>query len=180
MNTTVGELSFRRVIAEDWESIKEIWDDQKCSIYASFDKPNDTNPDAVRKRIEKWASYANSIEHIFFAVCLDGQLIGYVAFNQRDCGYETGYCFHSRYHGKGYAKKSMTALIHAIHDIEPEAVITAGTAIDNIPSVRLLKSLGFRQIGSERVSFYKDNHGKPIFFDGGIFELSVQGECIIP
>lgn len=180
MNFSMEELSFRRIEADDWESIKEIWDDQKCSVYACFDKPNDTAPDIVRKRIEKWASYANSMEHIFCAVCLDEHLIGYVAFNQRDGGYETGYCFHSKYQGKGYAKKSMTALIHAIHDIEPQAVITAGTAIENTPSVRLLKSLGFRQIGSETVSFYQDQDGKPIFFDGGIFELSVQDECIIP
>ena len=174
MNITTERLTLRRIDVEDWRKIKDIWDDQKRSAYARFDKPNDTDPDAVRKRIEKWASYADSMEHLFFAVCLDERLIGYVAFNQRDGGYETGYCFHSKYHEKGYAKESMIALIHAIHDIQPNAVITAGTAIENIPSVKLLKSLGFRQIGIERVSFYKDSYGEPIWFDGGIFEFNVQ------
>lgn len=174
MNITNEGLTFRRIVAQDWKDIKEIWDNQKCSIYARFDKPNNTDPDIVRKRIEKWASYANSMEHMFFAVCLDESLIGYVAFNRRDGGYETGYCFHSKYHGNGYAKKSMNAMIHAIHDMQPDAVITAGTAIDNIPSTRLLQSLGFHQIGIERVSFYKDNEGNAIYFDGGIFELNAQ------
>jgi RimJ/RimL family protein N-acetyltransferase len=32
---------------------------------------------------------------------------------------------------------------------------TAGTALDNIPSVALLKSLGFTLIATEKVSFYK-------------------------
>ena len=49
--------------------------------------------------------------------------------------------------------------------------ITAGTAIKNISSVKLLKSLGFTQIGTEKVSFHKDENGKDIVFDGGIFEL---------
>ena len=174
MTITTERLTVRRIDTEDWGKIKEIWDDQKRSEYARFDKPNDTNPDIVRKRIEKWAFYANSMEHMFFAICLDDRVIGYIALNRRENGYETGYCFHSEYHGKGYAKESMIALIHAIHDIQPNAVITAGTAVENIPSVKLLKSLGFRQIGIERVSFYKDSNGEPIWFDGGIFELKVQ------
>ncbi len=174
MNIAAGELTLRRVIAEDWESIKDIWDDQKRSIYARFDRPNDTSPDAVRQRIKKWASYADSTDHLFFAVCLAEQLIGYVAFHRREDGYETGYCFHSDYHGKGYAGKSMTALIQAVHAISPGAVITAGTAIENIPSVRLLKSLGFCQTGTEKVSFYNDPDGTPICFDGGLFELRAQ------
>lgn len=153
------------------ESIKRIWDDQKRSVYAHFDKPNDTDPDTVRTRIEKWASCADSIEHMFFAVCLDRTLIGYVAFNRRESGYETGYCFHSEYHGKGYAKESMIALIRAVRNRQPDLIITAGTAIENTPSVKLLQSLGFHQIGTETVSFYKDSDGKPIYFEGGIFEL---------
>ena len=47
--------------------------------------------------------------------------------------------------------------------------IVVGTALNNIPSVNLLKRLGFVQSGTEQVSFYKDNNGKDIYFDGGIF-----------
>ena len=36
---------------------------------------------------------------------------------------------------------------------------TAGTALENTPSVKLLRSLGFSQIGEEQVSFYKDEDG---------------------
>ena len=166
---TTERLTVRRIAADDWESIKAIWDDQKRSVYARFDRPNDTNPDAVRQRIGKWASCENSTEHMFYAVCLDGGVIGYIAFNRREDGYETGYCFHSDYHGKGYARESMAALIGAILEKQPDAVITARTALENIPSVKLLQSLGFRQLGTERVSFYQDEAGKDIFFDGGIF-----------
>lgn len=49
---------------------------------------------------------------------------------------------------------------------------TAGTTINNIPSVALLKSLGFELVGTENVSFYKDAQGNDIVFEGGIFELN--------
>ena len=49
--------------------------------------------------------------------------------------------------------------------------LSAGTAMNNIPSVLLLKSLGFTLVETEKVSFYKDVNGNDIVFDGGVFEL---------
>ena len=49
--------------------------------------------------------------------------------------------------------------------------LTAGTALNNISSVALLKALGFELIETEKVSFYKDAEGNDIVFDGGVFEL---------
>lgn len=49
----------------------------------------------------------------------------------------------------------------------------AGTAVKNTPSVRLLESLGFKQVGMEKVSFYKDSTGEDIVFDGGVYELQL-------
>ena len=51
---------------------------------------------------------------------------------------------------------------------------TAGTALNNLPSVKLLTSLGFRKIREEKVSFYKDEKGEDIYFDGGIFMADVD------
>ena len=49
--------------------------------------------------------------------------------------------------------------------------LTAGTALQNRPSVGLLNALGFERIETEKVSFYKDAAGKDLVFDGGVFEL---------
>lgn len=92
--------------------------------------------------------------------------------NRSEDSYEIGYCFHSKYHGKGYAKESISAVLPFLKSIGVSRV-TAGTAINNIPSIRLLNSLGFKQIGTEKVSFYKDSNGNDIFFDGGVFELKL-------
>ena len=106
---------------------------------------------------------------MFFAICLGESVIGYIAFNIRKNGYEIGYCFHSAYHSKGYAKESMLALFDYLQTLGITN-FSAGTALNNIPSVKLLTSLGFKLVAQEKVSFYKDADGNDIVFDGGIFE----------
>ncbi|MBQ9163066.1 MAG: GNAT family N-acetyltransferase [Clostridia bacterium] len=165
-------LTLRRIIDADCESIREIWLDFGRSECAMYDIPHDTDADSVRRRIERWASMSESMKHIFFAVCLGDALIGYVAFNARDVGYEIGYCFHSAYHKQGYAKESVSALIKHFARMGVTR-FSAGTALANTSSVNLLKSLGFKLTDTEKVSFYKDTNGQDIVFDGGVFELNV-------
>ena len=109
---------------------------------------------------------------MFFAVCLQEGLIGYFAFNQREQGHEVGYSFHPAHHGKGYAKETLAALLTHLRKMGFTR-FSAGTALNNIPSMKLLTGLGFRLVGTEQVSFYKDDEGKDIFFDGGILELEL-------
>ena len=163
-------LSIRRIRADDWKAIQAIWTDEANSLYAEYDKPNDLDDRSVSRRIEKWASFADSDEHMFFAVCLQAAVIGYAAFNKRESSFEMGYCFHSDYHGKGYARESISALLGVLKE-KRTVRITAGTALNNTPSVRLLTSLGFIQTGTEEVSFYKDSDGNAVTFEGGNYEL---------
>ena len=164
-------LNIRHIEPDDWKSIKEIWIDFNTSSLSQYDMPHNTDDDDVRERIAKWADASKGTKHIFFAVCLDETVIGFFSFNIREDSHELGYCFHSKYQGKGYAKESLAALIEYLTTIGIKK-LTAGTAINNIPSVSLLKSLGFELIETEKVSFYKDEHGNDIFFEGGIFELN--------
>ncbi len=163
-------LTIRYIAPSDWQSVQKIWEDVNTTSFARYDKPHITDSDDVRQRITKWANASSGIEHIFFAICLQETVIGYIAFNIRDNGYEIGYCFHSAYHGKGYARESLSALIAYMKSLGATK-LTAGTAINNTPSVKLLTSLGFKQIEIEKVSFYKDEKGQDIVFDGGIYEI---------
>ena len=164
-------LTIRRVEESDWRAAQRIWADFGLSEYARYDMPHDVDDDSVRVRIEKWAKFAGSTEHMFFAVCLAEEMIGYIAFNKRENGHEIGYCFHSAAHGKGYAGEACRVLFAQMKEMGFTR-FSAGTAINNLPSVKLLKSLGFVQTGAEKVSFYKDENGNDIVFDGGIFELT--------
>ena len=166
-------LSIRRVCADDWKAIQSIWKDAAGSPYAQFDRPNRLDDCSVSLRIKKWASFADSDEHIFWAICLYDSVIGYTAFHKRGDSYEIGYCFHSDYHGNGYARESISSLIDRMR-AKGISRIVAGTALKNTPSVNLLLALGFEQCGTEEVSFYRDKEGNAIVFEGGIFELSFR------
>lgn len=163
-------LTIRHIAADDWKSIKEIWVDFNTSAFSQYDKPHNTDDEDVRARTAKRAANI-SREHLFFAVCLGDTMIGYVSLHIAENGYEIGYCFHSAYHGKGYAKESLAALFDYLGALGITK-FTAGTALQNTPSVSLLKSLGFQLLGTEEVSFYQDAQGNDIVFEGGIFELN--------
>ena len=171
MNTE--RLSIRLIEEEDWPGIREIWNDFNASEYVFYDTRKDTAEEAVRPRVARWAAAAREGNgHIFFAVCLKGEMIGFISLNIREHGYELGYGFLNRYHGHGYARESISAVLSAIKGPGIEKNY-AGTALKNLPSVRLLKSLGFELRGTERLSFHRDPSGNEIWFDGGIFELTL-------
>ncbi len=169
MPLTTERLVIRPVKLDDWKSLKEIWIDFTASEYAQYDMPHATDDESAFARVSRWATCTGT-DHMFFAVCLDTTVIGYIAFNKREDSHEIGYCFHSAYHGKGYAKESHQALFEYLRTLGITK-FTAGTAINNTPSVALLKSLGFMLKGYEKVSFYKDADGYGVFFNGGIFEF---------
>ena len=166
-------LIIRHIMEEDWQSIKVIRDDFALSSYSQYDIPISTEEDDMRARIAKWVNANKGTEHMFFAICLENVVIGYVAFNIREDDYEIGYCFHSEYYGKGYARESHVALFEYLKGMNITKFV-ARTALNNLPSVKLLKSLGFELVDTEKVSFYKDEDGKDIFFDGGIFKLNTE------
>lgn len=168
-----ARLTIRYIEADDWKSIKEIWLDFNKSALSKYDRPHNTADDDVRMRIARWAESNSGTEHMFFAVCLNNSVIGYVSFNRRIDNYEIGYCFHSAYHGRGYAKESLSVLLNHLRALGITR-FTAGTAMDNTPSVALLKSLGFTLTGTENVSFYRDVDGNDIVFKGGVFEINLD------
>ena len=161
-------LSIRRIRAEDWKDIQAIWVSAAKSVYAQYDRPNDLDDASVQSRVARLGVFAESDAHVFLAVCLNNIVIGYFSLNECGGGYELGYCFHSDFHGKGYARESLRAALRFLGD-RGVPFVEAGTALRNTPSLRLLRSLGFELCGTEQVSFYRDAEGKDIFFDGGIF-----------
>lgn len=164
-----GRLRIRYINRDDWKSLQEIWENFASSEYAQYDIWHNTDTADVRKRAARWEEGNRGTEHLFFAVCLKDTMIGYVSFNKRGDGYEVGYCFHSAYQGKRYARESLLALMDYFQGMGITR-LTAGTALKNLPSVKLLQAVGFRQTGTEQVSFYKDRTGGDIVFDGGIYE----------
>ena len=167
-------LTVRPVEASDWKAMKAIWLDFSKSPYACFDCPHSTEEADVRPRIARWARAAQTgLDHLFFSVCLEAQVIGYISANIRPDGYELGYCFHSDFQGKGYALESLLTVMDYLKGLGVSK-LTVGTALENAPSVALLSRLGFQLTATEQISFYKDQKGQAIVFQGGIFEKGFE------
>jgi len=171
---TTDNLTIRPIVEEDWPFVRDIWSALAPLPMAQYDKPHDTSDANVQSRVARWAAFtAAGTEHMFFVVCLGADVIGYFAFNQRERSHEVGYSFHPAHHGKGYAKEALSAILAHLRE-KGITRFSAGTALNNTPSMRLLAGLGFRLAGTEKVSFYKDADGNDIVFDGGILELELQ------
>lgn len=165
-------LTIRFVTTEDWRTVQTIWADFAGSDYAAFDRPKDLSDEAVRTRIARWEQENRGLDHRFYAVCRNGEMIGFYSLNVCDAGYDLGYGFLASAQGRGYAKESLPALLAYLRQ-QGITRIFAGTAMKNIPSVRLLFSAGFSLTGRERLSFCRDARGNEIFFEGGNFELNL-------
>lgn len=143
----------------DWPVLRKISMEFQASKYRYFDHEISTDIE----KIQSIARYCASTG-LWFSVLLQGEMIGYVCFSGSPHSLDLGYGFHSSAHGKGYACESISALLNMMEAAGVER-FTAGTALENVPSMRLLERLGFRKTREEEVCFYE---GHP--FRGGFFE----------
>ena len=173
MQLKTKRLNIRFINESDWKELIEIWNDFSHSEFAKYDVPHLETEVEAQEKAKQWADVSPGKEHMFFAVCLGDKLIGYIDFHKNTEEYECGYCFHSGYHGNGYAKESLKALMEWLSG-NRRTCFTARTALNNISSVKLLETLGFSKVGEEKVTFYKNENGKDIYFTGGIFALETK------
>ena len=166
MRLETSRLYIRRLHKTDWQEMKKIFTDFNHSRYVVYDMPLPTEEGETKSLTKRFAE-----SNLFFAVFLkeSSDMLGYVCFHKVGDTYDLGYCFHSVYHSKGYAYESTKALIEYFIAECGATGFTAGTAIDNIPSCRLLEKLGFVCVSTETVSF--DN---AFSFQGGNFMLNIK------
>lgn len=170
ITVTTPRLTVRRIQPDDWQALKKITRDFAASEYVYYDYAFPSS-DRHLQTIAKVFSQTG----MFFSVVLQEtqEMIGYICLHDDGGSYDIGYCFHSDFHGKGYALESCTALMDAVTREFQIRTFTAGTAIKNTPSVKLLLRLGFQLAYTEPVSFHKDPQGNDIVFEGGRFIRSV-------
>ena len=165
MNIKTERLEIRRLKNEEWKELKFIIEDFQNSNYGIYDS----------HFLMEDVKFKNSVKrlvdsNLFFVVTLKetSEMIGYICFHNNDEIYDLGYCFHSIYKGKGYAFESSIAMIKYIKGLGAKG-FTAGTALENTPSCKLLEKLGFVCTETEKMSLHKDKDGNDIIFNGGNF-----------
>ena len=74
-------------------------------------------------------------------------MVGEIVVMPADGTISLGYTFSYRYHRRGYAFESLTALINLLHEQHPEWDFISFTEPENVPSMALLKKLGYKDMG---------------------------------
>lgn len=174
MELTTERLNIRTLLPEDWKPLLRIADDFRASPYLIYDMPLPAEEDAIRELTARFAESG-----LFFAVFLkeNPEMIGYICFHREADTYDLGYCFHSAYQGNGFAYEGCAALMGYLRDLHGDIRFTAGTALDNHPSCKLLERLGFALTDTETLSFHRDAAGNDIVFTGGRFETRPLSGC---
>jgi RimJ/RimL family protein N-acetyltransferase len=174
MQIETERLLIRTVQPSDWQRMQRIWQDFNKSPHVRYDVPHPADVEAVRQQVERWAKKSQEgMEHHFFVACQNETVIGFAAFHQRKESYEVSYAFSADSQGNGYARETLAALLNTYRNLGVTC-FTAGTALENRPSVALLNALGFSQRGTERLSFHQNEDGTPFQFQGGIFSLKLN------
>ncbi len=169
MELITSRLTIRNLCPDDWKVIKEIWQDFDKSAYAQYDVPHSNNDIEIQKLVK---SFSESNDFFLVMLSATKEVIGTVDLHNTGNGYDIGFCFLSKFQGNGYAKESCTALIKLFAENGSKR-FSAGTALKNTPAVKLLTALGFSRVNTEQVTFYKDEMGNNIYFEGGKFELLI-------
>lgn len=96
-----------------------------------------------------------------------GRVIGYLLFKEIESGiYELGWVFHRGYWRQGYASEASEALLHHAFEALRARKVVAET-VDAVKAAGLMRRLGMRQVGAERLAS-PDHDGQELL----LFELS--------
>lgn len=176
MLISTERLTIRPMLPEDWRFVRAIASDFRHSPYAAYDHEMPVEDQALQD-VVRYFSESGAVFSVFLTE--GGAMIGYVCLWPGEEGLDLGYCFHSAYHGKGCAFEACSALMHFMHKTHGTTIFTAGTALANTPSCRLLERLGFALKETSLASFRKDSEGNDVVFEAGSFLciLSAPGEA---
>ena len=76
-----------------------------------------------------------------------GEMVGEIVVMPNDDCFSLGYTFSHRHHRRGYAYEALSALIHRLHAMQPDWEFVSFTHPENVPSMNLLKKLGYTDLG---------------------------------
>ena len=142
-----NRLRLRNVMEKDIPIIYHYRNNELCAQYQ-------------RGQTKDYSEIAALVEHrkndiistaapFFIAVALKetDELVGEIVVMPKDGTISLGYTFSYKYHRKGFAFESLTAIINLLHEQFPEWDFISFTDPKNKPSMALLEKLGYRDMG---------------------------------
>lgn len=149
MKIETERLAIQPLRIGDRKTMYLVLNDFENSEYRLYDYRPPTELEKIEKLINYWARSGR-----YFTVSLknENKAIGFISLD----GDEIGFNIKSEYKRKGYGYEALTAFIEYMSQKRRIKHFTAQAALENIPSVKLLKKLGFTVESTEDVLFRDD------------------------
>ena len=140
-------LILRNVAAKD---APIMFDYRNNEICARYQRGQTKDYEGIRNLVEARGHDKMTLEAPYLmAVALrdTDEMVGEIVVMPNEDTFSLGYTFHYSHHRKGYAFEALSALTDLLHERHPAWEFICFTDPDNIPSMSLLKKLGYRDMG---------------------------------
>ena len=140
-------LFLRNVSTGDVETMYDYRNNEIC---ARYQRGQAKEHDKILKLAENRRNDVLGIEdNCFIAAALKNtnEMIGEIVVMPCEGTISLGYTFSYKHHRKGYAYEALSALIDYLHKAYPDWDFISFTDPENIPSMALLKKLGYKDMG---------------------------------
>ena len=140
-------LRLRSVEAKDADVMFDYRNNEIC---AQYQRGQIKDYDGIVQLVERRKNDVISVDASFIAaVALKDSdvMIGEIVVMPNAGTISLGYTFSYRYHRKGYAYEALSALIDFLHSHYPEWDFICFVEPENVPSIALLKKLGYQDMG---------------------------------
>ena len=140
-------LCLRHVVAKDADIMYDYRNNEIC---ARYQRGQTKDYEGILDLVERRKDDAMSVDAPFLvAVALKDtdEMVGEIVVMPNDGTISLGYTFSYKHHRKGYAFEALTALIDLLHRRYPEWDFISCIEPENVPSMNLLKKLGYKDMG---------------------------------
>lgn len=140
-------LVLRSLLPRDAETMFDYRNNEVC---ARYQRGQTKTREGLASLIARHAGDALSIDApCIMAAALQGtgEMVGEIVVMPAEDVISLGYTFSYRHHRKGYAFEAVSALTDTLHERYPGWAFICFTEPENLPSMALLRKLGFREMG---------------------------------
>ena len=142
-----GRLILRSLDPKDADVMFDYRNNEIC---ARYQRGQCRDYDGIAALIQRQKDKVVSVEEPFMAAVAlrdTDEMVGEIVVMPKGGTISMGYTFSYKHHRKGYAFEALTALIAHLHERYPEWDFISFTEPENVPSMALLKKLGYRDMG---------------------------------
>ena len=144
---TTERLCLRNLTTKDADIMHDYRNNELC---ARYQRGQTKDYAGIVQLVEAHKNDIISVDHPFIvAVALkdSDEMVGEIVVMPNEGTISLGYTFSYKHHRQGYAFESLSALIDMLHNRYPEWDFISFTEKENIPSMNLLKKLGYKDMG---------------------------------